>query len=71
MHREVAQVALSRPSRHFNADASERSHPLWPGMNAALTISGGKHTRVMKRVRVGQEREWQWYGRPQTRDDVC
>ena len=25
-------------------------------MNAALTVSGGKHARVMKRVRVGQER---------------
>ena len=61
MHREAARVALSRPARRFNAGASERSRPLWPGMNAALTVSGGKHTRVMKRVRVGQgdqERAW-------------
>ena len=26
----------------FNAGASERSRPLCPGMNAALTVSGGK-----------------------------
>ena len=32
-----------RPSRCCNAGASERSCPLWPGMNAALTVSGGKH----------------------------
>ena len=54
MHPEVARAMLSRPARRFNAGASERSHPLWPGMNAALTVSGGKHARVMKRVRVGQ-----------------
>ena len=28
-------------------------------MNAALTVSGGKHARVMKRVRVGQDLPWQ------------
>ena len=49
MHQEVARATLSRLARRFNADASERSRPLWPGMNAALTVSGGKHTRVMKR----------------------
>ena len=32
-------------------------------MNAALAVSAGKHARVMKRVRVGQEREWQRSGR--------
>jgi hypothetical protein len=70
VHQEAARATLSRPARHFNAGASERSRPLWPGMNAALTVSGGKHARVMKRVRVGQERPWQRSGRPQTRDDV-
>ena len=71
MHLEVARAMLSQPACRFNAGASERSRPLWPGMNAALTISGGKHARVMKRVRVGQERPWQRSGRPQTRDVVC
>ena len=70
MHQEVARATLSRPARSFNAGASERSCPLWPGMNAALTVSGGKHARVMKRGRVGQERPWQRSGRPQTRDVV-
>ena len=37
MHREAA---LSRPSRCFKAGASERSPPLWPGINAALTLLG-------------------------------
>ena len=55
MHLEAARATLSRPARRFNANASERSRPLWPGMNATLTVSGGKHARVMKRVRVGQE----------------
>ena len=57
MHPEAAQATLSRPAHRFNAGASERSRPLWPGMNAALTISGGKHARVMKRfglVRTGR-----------------
>ena len=54
MHPEAARATLSRPARRFNVGASERSRPLWPGMNAALTVSGGKHARVMKRVRVGQ-----------------
>ena len=55
MHPEAARATLSRPARRFNAGASERSRPLWPGMNAALTVSGGKHARVMKRVRVDQD----------------
>ena len=71
MHWEAARAMLSRPTRRFNVGASERSRPLWMGMNAALTVSGGKHTRVMKRVWVGQERAWQRSGRPQTRDVVC
>ena len=57
MHPEAAGATLSRPARRFNAGASERSRPLWPGMNAALTVSGRKHTRVMKRfglVRSGR-----------------
>ena len=70
MHQEAARVTLSLPVRRFNASASERSRPLWPGMNVALTVLGGKHARVMKRVRVGQERPWQRSGRPQTRDGV-
>ena len=70
MQREVARAMLSSPARRLNAGASERSRPLWPGMNAALTVSGGKQARVMKRVRVGQDRPWQRSGRAQTRDDV-
>ena len=54
----------------LSAGASERSRPLWPGMNATLTVSGGKHAWVMKRVWVGLERAWQRSGRPQTRDVV-
>ena len=48
MHPEAAQATLSWPARRFNAGASERSRPLWPGMNAALTVSGGKHARVIR-----------------------
>ena len=70
MHQEVARATLSLLACRFNVGASERSHPLWPGMNAALTASGGKHARVMKRVRVGQDRPWQRSGRAQTRDAV-
>ena len=70
MHPEAARATLSRPACHFNTGASERSRPLWPGMNAALTVSGGKHARVMKRVRVGQDQPWQRSGRAQTRDGV-
>ena len=70
MHPKAARATLSRPARRFNAGASERSRPLWPGMTAALTVSGGKHARVMKRFRVGQDRPWQWSGRLQTRDVV-
>ena len=33
-------AALSRPLRCFKAGASERSPPLWPGINAALTLQG-------------------------------
>ena len=71
MHPEAARATLSWLACRFNVGTSERSRPLWPGMNAALTISGGKHARVMKRVQVGQERTWQQSGRPQTRDVVC
>ena len=70
MHQEAAQATLSQPVRRFNAGVNVRSRPLWPGMNAALTVSGEKHAWVMKRVRVGQERPWQRSGRPQTRDVV-
>ena len=71
MHPEAARAMVSRLARGFNAGASERLRPLWPGMNAALTVSGAKHAQVMKRVWVGQEREWWRSGRPQTRDVVC
>ena len=67
---EAARATLSQPAHRFNAGASERSLPLWPGMNEALIVSGGKHARVMKRVRVGQDRPWQRSGRAQTRDAV-
>ena len=70
MHPEAARAMLSRPARRFNAGASERSRPLWPVMNAALTVSGGKHAWVMKKVRVRQEQAWQGSGRLQTRDVV-
>ena len=70
MHREAAQALLARSVRRFNDGANERSRLLWPGMNAALTVSVGKHARVVKRVRVGQERPWQRSGCPQTRDVV-
>ena len=70
MHPEAARATLSRPARRFNAGASERSRPLWPGMNASLTVLGGKHARVMKRVRVGQDRSSQRSIRAQTRDVV-
>ena len=69
MHPEAARATLSQPV-HRNAGTSERSRLLWLGMNAALTVSGGKHARVMKRVRVGQDRPWQQSRRAQTRDDV-
>ena len=70
MHPEAARATLSRPARRFNVGASERSRPLWPGMNAALTVLGGKHARVMKRVWVGQDRPWPRSGCLQTRDVV-
>ena len=70
MHQEAARATLSRPARRFNAGTGERSRPLWPGMNATLTVSGRKHARVMKRVRVGQDQPWQRSGRAQTRDVV-
>ena len=70
MHWEAARATLSRSARRFNAGASERSRPLWPGMNAALTVLGGKHAQVMKRVRVGQEQPWKRSKRAQTRDVV-
>ena len=52
MHPEAARATLSRPARHSNAGASERSRPVWPGMNAALTVSGGKHARVIRGFRL-------------------
>ena len=70
MHQEAARATLSRSARRFNAGTSERSHLLWPGMNAALTVLGEKHARVLKRVWVGQDRPWQRSGRLQTRDFV-
>ena len=65
MHPKAARETLARLAHRFNAGASERSRPLWPGMNATLTVSCGKHARVMKRVRVGQDRPWQRSGHAQ------
>ena len=48
MHPEAARATLSRPARRFNDGASERSRPHWQGMNAALTVLGGKHAREME-----------------------
>ena len=70
MHQEAARATLSRLAHCFNDGASERLRLLWPGMNAALTISVGKHALVMKMVRVGQDRPWQRSGRAQTRDVI-
>ena len=36
--RAYQEAALSRPSCCFKAGASERSPPLWPGINVALTL---------------------------------
>ena len=50
VHREAA---LSRPSRYFKAGASERSPPLWPGINAALTLQGDAD-RFTREARAGK-----------------
>ena len=53
LHRDAARMALSRPSRHFKAGASERSPPLWPGINAALTLQGDAD-RFTREARAGK-----------------
>ena len=53
MHPEAARATLSRPVRRFNAGASERSRPLWPGMNATLIVSG-------REARAGDEEGLGW-----------
>ena len=64
---DEATITLESASP-FNAGASERSRPLYPGMDAAsilwssLTVSGGKRARAMEGLWVGQagqERAWQ------------
>ena len=50
---DAARAALSRPSRHFKAGASERSPPLWPGINAALTLQGDAD-RFTREARAGK-----------------
>ena len=50
VHREAA---LSRPSRRLKAGASERSPPLWPGINAALTLQGDAD-RFTREARTGK-----------------
>ena len=50
VHREAA---LSRPSRRFKAGASERSPPLYPGINAALTLQGDAD-RFTREARAGK-----------------
>ena len=54
VHREVA---LSRSSRHFKAGASERSPPLWPGINAALTLQA---TLTVSRGKRALAREYRF-----------
>ena len=45
------EARLSRPSRCFKVGASESSPPLWPGINAALTLQGDAD-RFMREVRA-------------------
>ena len=54
VHREAA---LSQPPRRFKAGTSERSPPLWPGINAALTLQGDadRFTREARAGKVGFE----------------
>ena len=47
------EAVLSRPSRCFKAGASERSPPLWPGINAALTLQGDAN-RFTLEARAGK-----------------
>ena len=54
VHREAA---LSRPSRHFKAGASERSPPLWPGINVALTFQA---TLTVSRRKRALAREYRF-----------
>ena len=70
LNAEQPRAPRSGAGDALSAGTSERLRLLWPGMNAALNVSGGKHTRVMKRVRVGQDRLWQRSGCAQTRDVV-
>ena len=69
MHREAA---LSRPSRPFKVGASERSPPLWPGINVTLTLQGdadrftreartGKGVQVLNRFRCSSNGSLQNY----------
>ena len=63
---DEATISLESASP-FNAGASERSRPLCPGMNVALTVSGGKRVRAMEGLWVGhagQERAWQLFACP-------
>ena len=59
MHRESV---LSRPSHHFKAGASERSPPLWPGINAALTLWSDAN-RFTREARAGKGGGLGWPGR--------
>ena len=50
MHQEAA---LSRSSRCFKAGTTERPPPLWPGINAALTLRGDAD-RFTREARAGK-----------------
>ena len=47
------EAALSRLSCCFEAGASERSPPLWPAINAALTLQGDAD-RFTREARAGK-----------------
>ena len=47
------EAVVSRSSRRFKAGASKRSPPLWPGINAALTLQGDAD-RFTREARTGK-----------------
>ena len=47
LNTEQSRVLGSGAGAALSAGASERPRPLWPGMNATLTVSGGKHVMVL------------------------
>ena len=49
----VACTGKQRSPGQFKAGASERSPPLWPGINAALTLQGDAD-RFTREARAGK-----------------